>query len=162
MATITTRAGKGSPLTNNEVDDNFTNLDTDKLESGGDLGTPASGTLTNTTGLPLSTGVTGTLPVTNGGTGATTLTANNVVIGNGTSAVNFVAPGTSGNVLTSNGTGWISAAPAGGLTPIVENQKTISTNRAIPVGRNGMSVGPMTINTGVSLTVSENSRYLVF
>jgi len=33
MSTITTRAGKGSPLTNAEVDDNFTNLDTDKLES---------------------------------------------------------------------------------------------------------------------------------
>lgn len=32
MSTITTRAGKGSPLTNTEVDDNFTNLNTDKLE----------------------------------------------------------------------------------------------------------------------------------
>lgn len=30
MATIVTRAGKGSPLTNNEVDANFTNLNTDK------------------------------------------------------------------------------------------------------------------------------------
>jgi len=38
MATITTRSGKGSPLTNNEVDANFTNLNTDKLElSGGTL-----------------------------------------------------------------------------------------------------------------------------
>lgn len=32
MATITTRSGKGSPLTNNEVDSNFTNLNTDKQE----------------------------------------------------------------------------------------------------------------------------------
>lgn len=32
MATIVTRAGKGSPLTNNEVDQNFINLNTDKLE----------------------------------------------------------------------------------------------------------------------------------
>lgn len=32
MATITTRAGKGSPLTNTEVDANFTNLNSDKLE----------------------------------------------------------------------------------------------------------------------------------
>jgi hypothetical protein len=32
MATITTRSGKGSPLTNNEVDANFTNLNNDKLE----------------------------------------------------------------------------------------------------------------------------------
>lgn len=34
MATITTRAGKGSPLTNTEVDANFTNLNSDKLETG--------------------------------------------------------------------------------------------------------------------------------
>lgn len=34
MATITTRAGKGSPLTNTEVDANFTNLNTDKIEIG--------------------------------------------------------------------------------------------------------------------------------
>lgn len=78
------------------------------------LGTPASGVMTNVTGLPLSTGVTGTLPVANGGTGATSLTANNVILGNGTSAVQVVAPGASGNVLTSNGTTWTSATPAGG------------------------------------------------
>ena len=35
MSTITTRSGKGSPLTNNEVDSNFTNLNTDKAELSG-------------------------------------------------------------------------------------------------------------------------------
>jgi hypothetical protein len=60
------------------------------------------------------------LPVSNGGTGAATLTANSVLIGNGTSAVTAVAPSTNGNVLTSNGTAWTSAAPAaGGVTSIV-------------------------------------------
>jgi hypothetical protein len=62
---------------------------------------------------------TGTLPIGSGGTGATSLTLNNVILGNGTSAVQFVAPGTNGNVLTSNGTTWTSAVlPAGGLTYI--------------------------------------------
>lgn len=49
-----------------------------------------------------------TVSVGQGGTGAATLTANNVILGNGTSPVQFVAPGTNGNVLTSNGTTWTS------------------------------------------------------
>jgi hypothetical protein len=56
----------------------------------------------------------GTLGVARGGTAASTLTAENVIIGNGTSAVKFVAPGTSGNVLTSNGSAWLSQAIAAG------------------------------------------------
>ena len=64
-----------------------------------------------TTGtVSLTTEISGTLPVANGGTGATTLAANNVLLGNGTSAVQAVAPGASGNVLTSNGTTWVSQA----------------------------------------------------
>ena len=56
------------------------------------------------------------IPVANGGTGAITLPTNNVILGNGTSAVQTVAPSTSGNVLTSNGTTWSSAAPAPSFT----------------------------------------------
>lgn len=69
---------------------------------------------TSTTYCNLATNVTGTLPIANGGTGATSLTANNVLLGNNTSALQVVAPGSSGNVLTSNGSTWTSAAPSGG------------------------------------------------
>lgn len=51
MSTITTRAGKGSPLTNNELDANFTNLNADKVEIGGDLsGTAAAPTVSKIQG----------------------------------------------------------------------------------------------------------------
>jgi hypothetical protein len=59
MSTIVTRAGKGSALSYTEVDNNFTNLNTDKYQTGGALGTPASGTLSNCTGLPVGTGISG-------------------------------------------------------------------------------------------------------
>jgi len=85
------------------------------------LGTPQSGNLSNCTFPTLnqnttgsSASVTGTVAVGNGGTGSTTLPTNNVLLGNGTSALQAVAPSTSGNVLTSNGTTWQSIAPSGG------------------------------------------------
>lgn len=69
-------------------------------------------TLPTTSGVLYSTPTAGVINVANGGTGLSTLTANNVVIGNGTGNVTFVAPGTSGNVLSSNGSAWVSVAAA--------------------------------------------------
>ena len=69
-----------------------------------------SGSPITTTGT-LAISYSGTaLPAANGGTGLTTITANNVLLGNGTSALQTVAPGTSANLLTSNGTTWVSSA----------------------------------------------------
>ena len=53
------------------------------------------------------TGITD-LAVADGGTGSSSLTLNSVLIGNGTGALLAVAPSTTGNILTSNGTSWAS------------------------------------------------------
>ena len=74
------------------------------LISGGVAASPSWGK------IGLATHVSETLPVANGGTGLATITANNVILGNGTSNVQVVAPGTSGFVLTSNGSTWVSSA----------------------------------------------------
>jgi hypothetical protein len=75
--------------------------------------TKVTDNLRSTTALDPSK-LSGAVAVAKGGTGATTHTANNVLVGNGTSAIASVAPSTSGNVLTSNGSVWASTAPAGG------------------------------------------------
>jgi hypothetical protein len=88
----------------------------------------------------LASGVSGTLPVANGGTGATTLTANNVLLGNGTSALQVVAPGASGNVLTSNGTTWNSSAPAASGVPYTGATQAVDLG-AFDLKVNGITVG---------------------
>ena len=55
MATIVTRSGKGSPLTNTEVDANFTNLNTDKAELSGAVFTGAITTNSTVDGRDVST-----------------------------------------------------------------------------------------------------------
>ena len=69
---------------------------------------------TNTTYCSLTSNVTGTLPVANGGTGVTSVTAGNVLIGNGTGALSILAGSSTNDVLTWNGSAWVSQAPSGG------------------------------------------------
>ena len=109
------------------------------------------------------------LGVASGGTGAATLTANNVLLGNGTSAPLTVAPGTTGNVLTSDGTTWTSAsAPAGGqylgtaaIKAIAYNAQTIGENITISSTQNGLSSGPITVNSGFTVTIASGGNWAI-
>jgi hypothetical protein len=112
-------------------------------------GKTINGSNNTITNVSLTTGVTGTLPVANGGTGATSLTANNVLLGNGTSAVQVVAPGTSGNVLRSNGTTWTSAAlPAAGK--VLQVVQTVYSTEV-------SNTNDTYIDTGLSATITPSS-----
>ncbi len=93
----------------------------------------------------------GTLPVAAGGTGSTSLPANNVLLGNGTSALQAVAPGTAGNILTSNGTTWTSAAPSASGT-------VTSVAMTVPTG---LSISGSPITTSGTLALSLQSGYSI-
>jgi hypothetical protein len=43
----------------------------------------------------------------------------------------------------------------------VENSRVVTTNYTIPVGKSAESVGPITINSGITVTVSSGERWVV-
>jgi len=107
----------------------------------GTIATQASNNVTITGGS--ITGITD-LAVADGGTGSSTLSANAVLLGNGTSALQTVAPGASGNVLTSNGTTWTSAASTA-------SSVTLGTPQTLPPSPTNTEV----VFTGIPSTVRE-------
>jgi len=116
------------------------------------LSLPGSQVSGNITGNAAN--VTGTVGVANGGTGLGTLTSGNVILGAGTSTPTFVAPGTSGNVLTSNGSTWVSSAPSatGGSTNVVGSA---ASPQAVVAGTGVTVTGQIT--TGPNLVFIQGS-----
>lgn len=53
------------------------------------------------------------------------------------------------------------ATGGGGDEVFVENSRVVTTNYTIPVGKSAESVGPITINAGVTVTVSSGERWVV-
>jgi len=46
-------------------------------------------------------------------------------------------------------------------TPILENLQTVSTNKTLTASSNGISLGPITINTSITVTIGTSQRWLV-
>lgn len=111
LATLT--AGAGASISNTAGGITISATGTGGTVTSVTASSPLASSGGNTPDISLNT-----VPVDKGGTGQTSLTSNNVILGNGTSAVQFVAPGTTGNVLTSNGTTWASTAPVATWTLI--------------------------------------------
>lgn len=107
----TLSAGSGVSITNSAG-----GISISATGSGGTVtSVTATSPLASSGGTSPNISVSGAIGAANGGTGQTSLTLNNVILGNGTSAVQTVAPGTTGNLLTSNGTTWASSTPEKGI-----------------------------------------------
>jgi hypothetical protein len=105
-----------------------------EFAAGAITGTSFSGNGSAITAINASNVSSGILSATNGGTGSANLTADNVILGNGASAVKVIAPGTANNVLTSNGSTWISQAVAAGGTVIPAGTVMLFAQTSAPTG----------------------------
>lgn len=128
--------------------------------------------------------LTGIVPIANGGTnsataaaaltalGVNSATTGSTIIASGTTAQRDVSPSFGfqrANTSTSsmefyNGTGWVGLGGASGGTGngfVYENNITVTANYTITTSKNAMSTGPLTINSGITVTVPTGSRWVV-
>jgi hypothetical protein len=137
MATIVTRAVKGTPLTHVEVDANFTNLNTDKVEAAA---------------VVAKTAATGSAVIPTGTTGQQ----------DGSPAAGYLRFNTTDTSFEGyDGSAWGSIGGGATSDAIYENSATIAENITIATGRNGMSTGPISVGAGITVTVESGARYVV-
>jgi len=175
MSTIVTRSGKGSPLTNNEVDANFTNLNTDKVQV---TGTPTTGQaiVWNGTawvpgasavypgaGIPVSTGTAwGTSYGTSGATSVVLRDANVNVSANTffTGFSNVAAAGTTTVLTVSSVYNWV-VTGSGGQTYQLPDATTLP-NGAVYTFNNNQSSGTIVVknNSGTTVATIQSGAFL--
>lgn len=137
---------------------------------------PAAAAGSTTYTLPSSDGTTGQVLTTNGsGTLAWSTAATNITISNDTSTASDLYPtflsstsGTASTINTSNAkllykpsTGEFKASVPFATNGIFVNNTTVADSYTIGSGSNGMSLGPITVDSGVTVTVSTGQRWLV-
>lgn len=150
MATLTLRASKGSPLTNNEVDANFTNLNTDKYESGNNA---AFGTISGTTVSVTSVTTTGALTV----GGSSTLSITGTVSAAGSTQGDATALTKTYNIVTTASANQGIKLPdcAAGLETLILNE-TSATIKVYPA--TGEAIDSGATNAAISLAPATSLR----
>lgn len=176
MSTIVTRAGKGSPLTHNEVDANFTNLNTDKYEAGATFNSAVRAQTeaaliagANVTITPAGSGATRTLTIaaSGGGGGITALTGDVTASGTGSVAATIAAGAVTvskmANMAASTILGNNTGSPAAPVALTVAQVKTLLAYTPADIGAataaqaNATHTGDATGATALTLaTVNAN------
>ena len=72
-----------------------------------------------------------------------------------------VSTATSGQILSWNGSDYAWADDQGGLNVVSSHSQTLSSDTTVAATDNAMSVGPLTVASGVTLTVASGARYVV-
>ena len=149
MSTIVTRSGKGSALSHTEMDANFTNLNNDKYQSG------ASPTFTNM--------YMGQYIYHNGDTNTYIRMLGDRIIfaAGGVELLDLTEGGSDYAEIATNLTVTNGGSARLGDTPFWENRQTVTGNYTITNGYNAMSAGPITVNSGVTVTVGSGETWTV-
>ena len=140
------------------------------------LGTPASGTLSNCTGISLTAGVTGILPVGNGGTGFSTLASAGIALRGANSDITSLTGLTTPLSVAQGGTGSTSGVPlatgVSGILPVANGGTGFSTLASAGIALRGAntditSLGGLTTalsvaqgGTGVTTSTGTGSTVL--
>lgn len=121
-----------------------------------------AGTSKKVTGTQIATFVFSGNEITMPGTGALTVQKGTTAERPGTPAAGMIRYNSSTGGFEGYTTAWGSiggGASAGGV--IYENSTTISSNYTLSTAKNGFSVGPITIDAGVTVTVPSGQSWVI-
>ena len=158
MAAITTRAGKGSPLTNAELDANFTNINDGITTAAAITGGTINGTTIGAT-VP-TTGVFSEIDVDNLELNGNAIISTNTngdidLTPNGTGAVNITKLNVTG--IATLATGAVLGTPASGTVTNLTGTASININGT--VGATTATTGAFTTINGTILTATADSSF---